>query len=225
MLSLSSKETESVTHNLAQFKFYIDLLKQYRCLVSQIPEKLSFIFFEVGLMQPKIELRERVAFLLKHLLKRLEEDLTQQAKNIEQRVHGIISRLQTPLNDAHDVVEMDDFKNSLPEQIHEIQLMVEEQNKCTCFLFKNNDVEGILTPARLEGNYVKEGQCWYYLRQTHTWREKIEKALLSTEDSLSDQRKNIENQFYKCKKQIDDDLKQFYAQLLETRSIKRVHDT
>ena len=34
MLSLSSKETESVTDNLAQFKFYIDLLKQYRCLVS-----------------------------------------------------------------------------------------------------------------------------------------------------------------------------------------------
>lgn len=102
--------------------------------------------------------------------------------------------------------------------------MVEEQNKCACFLFKNNDVEGILTPQRLEGNYVKEGQCWYYLRQTLNWEQKIQSALSSTEEILSDQRKEIEDKFIMSKKEVEDLLKEFENLRAETKSLKRVQD-
>ena len=59
---------------------------------------------------------------------------------------AIVRHLEKQLFTAQDVVDMDEFKNQLPERMREIATMVEEQNKCACFLFKNNDVEGILTP-------------------------------------------------------------------------------
>lgn len=60
---------------LDSFKTYLDEVRHYRCLVSQLPEKVAFPLFEVGLLQIKTELKNRVESLLYTLLSTLERDI------------------------------------------------------------------------------------------------------------------------------------------------------
>ena len=60
---------------LPTFKSLLDECRLYRCLISQLPEKVHFPMFEVGLLQVKTELKERVEQMIYGLLSKLEQNI------------------------------------------------------------------------------------------------------------------------------------------------------
>ena len=66
---------EDTYDEIDSFRAFIEEVHLYRCLVSQLPEKVSFPMFEVGLLQVKTELKSRVESLLYLLLSKFEWDL------------------------------------------------------------------------------------------------------------------------------------------------------
>ena len=58
---------------LPKFKSLLDECRLYRCLISQLPEKVHFPMFEIGLLQVKTELK--VEQMIFSLLSKLEQHI------------------------------------------------------------------------------------------------------------------------------------------------------
>ena len=86
-------------------------------MARQLPVRIAFPLFEVGVSIVKDEIADRIKKFMVAILKCFEADLTDKTAALCEEFRSIAEYLDKNLENAEDVVEMDNYKNNLLHQI------------------------------------------------------------------------------------------------------------
>ena len=121
-----------------EYASFLDELKNYKNLALQLPSRVSFPLFEVGLRIVNKEILNRIENFIFTVLSSFEEALRVNTQELCTNYEGILEKIGKTLNTAEEVVAMDSYKNRLLMDMATMQRKLGFNRKCVYFLLTQN---------------------------------------------------------------------------------------
>ena len=119
---------------MKEYAAFLDELKNFKNLALQLPYRVSFPLFEVGLRIVNKEILNRIENFIFTVLSSFEEALRVNTAELCSNYEVILERIGKTLTTAEEVVAMDNYKNRLLMDMATLQRKLAFNRKCVYFM-------------------------------------------------------------------------------------------
>lgn len=130
--------SDNVLGQMNEYASFIGEIRNYRNLAMQLPSRVAFPLFEVGLRIVNKELIERLDLFAFTILSSFEEALHANSLNLCKQYERWYEKLSTEVTTAEEVLQMETDKSRILIEMDKMQRELAFNNKCVFFLVTQN---------------------------------------------------------------------------------------
>jgi len=132
------KSADNVLSQNVEYAAFLAELRNYKNLALQLPKRVAFPLFDVGLRIANKEIINRIDNFIFTILSSYEEALRENTQELCTQYEQIYEKIAKNVETAEEVVAMENYKSRLLMDMATLQRKLTFNRKCVYFLLTHN---------------------------------------------------------------------------------------